>query len=98
MKSKTWELGDETRTVEWGRQDGKALVRQTSEGDLTLFAFSSDRHEIEIAFVETGDYSLADLEDDLGRRGEDWQISDLADSLALWSVPYDMRAQDWHRR
>ena len=87
--------GDEIRTLEWGeRDDGTAYVRETCAGDLTEFAFDASVHETEITFRPEADYGLADVADRVETAGDDCFITDFAEALELWEVPFSEKVRD----
>lgn len=86
---------DEVRLVFLGYEDdGSVYVKQVSEGATTSLSFGSDRHTEVLSFKPTEDFDLADVADDIERRGSDFYIDDLADTLQLWDVPYARRSID----
>lgn len=87
--------GDEVRLVFLGyNPDGTVYVRQVSEGVTTSLCYGSDRHTEVLTFKPTKEFSLADVADDIERRGEEFYIDDLSDTLRLWDVPYERRSID----
>lgn len=85
----------DARSISIGEnEDGTVYVRQTSVGDLTHASFGMGQHTDTITFRPTEDYGIADVEDDIARRKEDFFISDVADSLKLWEVPYRRETRD----
>lgn len=87
--------GEEVRLVFLGyNPDGSVYVRQISEGETTAFCYGSDRHTELVTFRPTKEFDLADVADDIERRGSDFYIDDLTDSLELWEVPYSRQSID----
>jgi hypothetical protein len=85
----TFEYGDETRRLEYGRLNtGEAFVKETGSGDITQFCYDAPARETTITFRETEDYSLEDVADTLRRDAEDLFIGDIAEILGFWNVPY----------
>lgn len=87
--------GSEARVVSVGTNpDGTVYVRQTSNGDITRFAFGSIQHSETITFRPTEDYGLEDVKADIERRGNEFFVDDVADSLRLWEVPFKRSESD----
>lgn len=74
--------------------DGKVCVRQVSEGCDTSLCYGTRRHVETLTFRPTDEYGLDDVTDDLRRRGDDFYISDLADTLDLWEIPFARSSAD----
>ena len=86
---RTFEYGDETRTLEYGRLNtGEAFVKETGSGDITQFCYDALASETTITFRETEDYSLEDVADTLRKDAEDMFIGDITEILGFWNVPY----------
>lgn len=95
MATYSFDDGSEVRVVSLGTNpDGTAYVRQTSNGDITHFAFGSTQHSETITFRPTESYGLEDVQNDIERRGGEFFIDDVADSLRLWDVPFERNASD----
>lgn len=76
------------------RPDGTVSVRQVTEGPDTSLCYGSRRHGETLVFTPTEDYDLADVTDDIERRGNDFYLDDVADSLELWGVPFTRIADE----
>lgn len=95
MTMYSFEDGSETRVVSLGTNpDGSIYVRQTSNGDITQFAFGSTQHTETITFRPTETYGMDDVRDDIESRGGEFFIDDVADSLRLWDVPFRRESSD----
>lgn len=95
MSLYSFDDGTEARVIGVGTNpDGTVYVRQTSNGDLTQFAFGSVQHTETITFSPTEAYGLEDVENDIESRGSEFFIDDVADSLRLWGVPFDRQTSD----
>ncbi|MCI6547403.1 MAG: hypothetical protein MR415_02005 [Coriobacteriaceae bacterium] len=88
-KTVVMEDGAEKRTLSWGElEDGIAYARETSEGDVTDFAFGAKRRQTTFVFLPTSDYNLDDVENRIETSGGDCFICDFADALEFWGIPY----------
>lgn len=88
-KAVVMEDGAEKRTLSWGElEDGTAYVRETSEGEVTGFAFGAEGRQTTFTFRPTRDYSLEDVENRIETSDGDCFICDFADALEFWGIPY----------
>ena len=87
IKTRTWEDGDERRTISVGQlPDGSVCARQNTEGDLTQFAFGGNMHGAECSFAPTEGYGLDDFLGILD--GDDVYLSDFCDALDRLGIQY----------
>jgi hypothetical protein len=88
-KTVVMEDGAETRSLSWGElEDGIAYIRETSEGDVTGFAYGAKRRQTTFMFWPTNDYNLDDVENRIKTSDGDCFIGDFADALEFWGIPY----------
>ena len=89
VKKVVMEDGAERRTLSWGEfEDGTAYVRETSESDVTGFAFGAEERRTTFTFQPTSDYNLDDVETRIETSDGDCFICDFADALEFWDIPY----------
>lgn len=89
VKTVVMESGTESRTLTWGtKPDGKAYVRETSQGALTETILGAAERTTTITFEPTSDYSLVDVADTVETHAVDCFISDFEDALTLWGIRY----------
>jgi hypothetical protein len=88
-KSITMQQGDETWTIAWGvEEDGRAYIRETSEGAMTVLLYGAMRRETTYYFYPTEDYGIADIERRVAMSRGDCYLADFIGALAYWDVPY----------
>jgi len=93
MRQVTFDDGEETRTITIDeKEDGTLSVLQYSEGPVTEVSFEESPHSVEVTFVPTDTFGMAELEAVMDAADpDDLYYTDFTDKMDAAGVSYEVK-------
>lgn len=93
MRQVTFDDGEETRTITIDeKEDGTLSVVQYSEGPVTEVSFEESPHSVEVTFVPTDTFGMAELEQIMDAADpDDLYYTDFTDKMDAAGVSYEVK-------